>query len=137
MAGQVTYLKFWAPNQNVRSGEEVMVIVPQQQAAVIGKVSLPIPNSGKVKVGQRVNISLKNFPSEEFGTIPGRVSAISLVPQDNRYAIGITLPSGLNTSYHKKLDFKQEMQGNADIVTEELRLLERIFYQVKAFGKRG
>jgi multidrug resistance efflux pump len=135
VAGQVTYLKFWAPNQYVRSGEEVMVIVPRQQQALIGKVSMPIQNSGKVKVGQRVNIYLKNFPHQEFGTLPGRVSSISLVPAANRYTIGITLPAGLKTSYHKQLVFKQEMQGNAEIVTEELRLLERIFYQVRALGK--
>jgi HlyD family secretion protein len=137
VAGRVTYLKFWAPNQYVRSGEEVLVIVPQQPSAVIGKLSMPIQNSGKVKVGQRVNIYLKNFPYQEFGTLPGRVTSISLVPQDNRYTIGIMLPRGLTTDYQRKLDFKQEMQGQAEIVTEELRLLERIFYQVKAFGKRG
>jgi multidrug resistance efflux pump len=137
MAGKVTYLKFWAPNQYVQAGQEVMVIVPGQQEAVIGKVSMPIRNSGKVKTGQRVNIYLKNFPYEEYGILAGRVKSISLVPQDNQYAIEIMLPAGLSTSYHKKLDFKQEMQGNAEIVTEELRLLERIFYQVKAFGKRG
>jgi multidrug resistance efflux pump len=137
ITGQVTYLKFWATNQYVQSGEEVMVIVPKEQQAVIGKVSMPIRNSGKVKVGQKVNIYLKNFPSEEFGSLPGRVSGISLVPRDNRYAIDITLPQGLKTSYHKKLVFKQEMQGNAEIVTEDLRLLERIFYQVKALWNRS
>ena len=31
----------------------------------------------------------------------------------------------------KKIDFKQEMRGNAEIVTEELSVLERIFYQLK------
>ncbi|NVK09480.1 MAG: HlyD family secretion protein, partial [Tenacibaculum sp.] len=31
----------------------------------------------------------------------------------------------------KKIDFKQEMQGTADIVTEDLRLIERFFYQLK------
>ena len=137
IAGQVTYLKFWAPNQYVQAGEEVMVIVPGQQEAVIGKVSMPIRNSGKVKTGQRVNIYLTNFPYEEYGILPGRVKSISLVPQDNQYAIEIMLPAGLTTSYDKKLGFKQEMQGQAEIVTEELRLLERIFYQVLAVGRRG
>ena len=88
-------------------------------------------------MGQKVNIYLKNYPYQEFGVLPGRVRSISLVPQDNRYAIEITLPAGLMTSYRKQLDFRQEMQGSAEIVTEDLRLLERIFYQVKALASRG
>jgi multidrug resistance efflux pump len=133
--GKITYLKFWSPNQYVNTGDEVMVIVPSTNEAVIGKIAMPIQNSGKVKVGQRVNIYLKNYPYQEFGTIRGQVRSMSLVPKDNVYVIEITLPDGLQTSYHKRLDFKQEMQGNAEIITEELRLLERIFYQFRALGK--
>ncbi|QMU28195.1 HlyD family secretion protein [Adhaeribacter radiodurans] len=131
ISGKVTYLKYWSNNQYVTTGDEVMVIVPHTAQTIIGKIALPIQNSGKVKVGQKVNIYLKNYPYQEFGTILGLVKSISLVPKDNLYVIEIILPSGLKTSYHKKLDFKQEMQGSAEIITEELRLLERIFYQFR------
>jgi len=135
VAGKLTYLKFWSSNQFVNAGDEVMVIVPDKQEAVIGKVLMPIQNSGKVKTGQKVNIYLQNFPFEEFGTVHGQVKSISLVPKDNLYAIEITLPQGLKTSYNKNLVFKQEMQGNAEIITEDLRLMERVFYQLKSLGE--
>ncbi|MGV3503490.1 MAG: HlyD family secretion protein [Adhaeribacter sp.] len=137
VAGRVTYLKYWSANQYVRSGEEVLVIVPGGRQALVGKMSLPIRNSGKVLAGQRVNIYLKNFPYEEFGVLAGRVRSVSLVPAGNRYAIDLALPQGLNTSYGKKLDLRQEMQGQAEIVTEELRLLERIFYQARALVRKA
>ncbi|MGV3640096.1 MAG: HlyD family secretion protein [Adhaeribacter sp.] len=136
VAGQVTYLKYWAANQNVQSGEEVMVIVPASRQAIIGRMSLPIQNSGKVRAGQRVHIYLKNFPYEEFGVLRGRVSTVSLVPAGDSYAIDLALPGGLTTSYGKKLELRQEMQGQAGIVTEELRLLERIFFQVRALIRK-
>ena len=34
-------------------------------------------------------------------------------------------------NYNKEIDFKQEMRGTAEIITEDLRLFERFFYQFK------
>jgi hypothetical protein len=38
----------------------------------------------------------------------------------------------LETSYKKKILFQQEMRGSAAIITEDLRLIERIFYQFRS-----
>ena len=35
------------------------------------------------------------------------------------------------TSYNKKLPFDKELKGNAEIVTQDLRLIERFFYQIR------
>jgi hypothetical protein len=45
--------------------------------------------------------------------------------------INVTLPEGLQTSYKKQIVFQQEMSGTADIITEDLRLIERLLYQFK------
>jgi hypothetical protein len=37
----------------------------------------------------------------------------------------------MHTSYDKTIDFKHEMLGSADIITEDLRLIERFFYQLR------
>jgi len=39
------------------------------------------------------------------------------------------------SNYKKEIDFKQEMRGTATIVTEDLRLTERFFYQLKGVFK--
>jgi len=46
------------------------------------------------------------------------------------------LPKTLITSYNKEIEFKQEMQGVAEIITEDLRLIERVFYQFKKIFKQ-
>jgi hypothetical protein len=92
---------------------------------------MPVQNSGKVKIGQQVSIRLDNYPYQEFGMLAGVVQSISLVPRNASYAIEVQLPHDLRTSFNTRLDFKQEMQGSAEIITEELRLLERIFYQIR------
>jgi len=45
--------------------------------------------------------------------------------------IDVKLPKKIITSYNKEIEFKQEMIGSAKIVTEDLRLIERFFYQFK------
>ncbi|GAA4234440.1 hypothetical protein GCM10022291_13820 [Postechiella marina] len=46
------------------------------------------------------------------------------------------LPKVLVVFYGKTIDFKQEMRGSAEIITEDLRLIERFFYQFKEALRR-
>lgn len=130
-AGQITFSKYWAKNQNITAGESVFSIISEKEDTVIGKALLPIARSGKVKTGQRVNIYLANYPDEEFGIVRGEVKNISLVPVDDFYTVEISLPDGLLTTYKKTLPFSQEMTANVEIITEDLRLLERVFLPIK------
>lgn len=108
-------------------------IVPQQSKAFIAKVIAPAQNAGKLKVGQEVNIRLANYPDTEFGVLKGKVQNMSLVPdKEGNLILDVILSKGLKTSYHKEIVFQQEMSGTADIITEDLRLLERLFYQFRS-----
>ncbi|GER59498.1 hemolysin [Patiriisocius marinus] len=135
--GNVSFLNFWTENQNVNQGDLVFTIIPIENTDFIAKLKTPAQNSGKIKVGQKVNIKLENFPDTEFGTLQGTVKNISLIPDvDGFYLIDVSLPSTLVTSYKKEIEFKQEMRGIAEIVTEDLRLIERFFYQFKEVFSR-
>lgn len=134
--GKVGFLQLWAENQTVNAGDNVFVIIPTYESGYVGKVKAPVQNSGKIKVDQTVNIRLANYPDREFGIIKGNIKAISLMPdKDGNLLINVSLPKDLETSYKKKIIFQQEMQGTADIVTEDLRLIERILYQFRDFFK--
>ena len=69
--------------------------------------------------------------------LKGIVRNISVIPQKQNYAVEVALPEQLTTTYKKKLEYKEEMQGNAEIVTEELSLFNRIFYQFRKLMKKG
>lgn len=130
--GQVSLFRFWSNHQFVRSGDEVFTIVPEATQKPFGKMLVPIANSGKIKLGQPVFIRLDNYQFEEYGLLRGVVRSISPVPRGAQYAIEVELSDGLITSFGRQLEFRQEMQGSAEIVTEDLRLIERIFYQLRA-----
>ena len=138
MDGQVEFLQFLGENQYLQAGEEVFSVVPSRNA-IFGQMLLPAAGAGKVKTDSPVIIKLDNYPYLEYGTIDGRVSSISLVTKNEEmagshvatYLITIELPQGLTTNYGQTLDFKHEIQGTAEIVANDRRLIERLFDNLK------
>jgi len=133
--GVVSIGKYWSVNQNVKAGEQIMTIIPQKSDIPVGKITLPMAGAGKVKVGQKVNVKLTNFPYVEYGMLQGTISTISAVPDQGNYYVEIQLSQGLKTNYNKTLPFSQEMIGSAEIVTENMRLLERMIGPIYALMK--
>lgn len=130
--GTVSFTQVWIANQTITAGDNVFSIVPTLKSGFVGKVKAPSLNSGKIKMGQKVNIRLTNYPDREFGILQGKISNISLVPdKEGNIIIDVILPQGMNTSYKKQIPFQQEMRGSAEIVTEDLRLIERVLYQFR------
>jgi|WetSurMetagenome_2_1015567.scaffolds.fasta_scaffold50175_2 multidrug resistance efflux pump len=126
IAGMVTFTKFWNENQSVSRDEPVLTVIPSDPGDYVARISLNMSRSGKVKEGQMVNIKLSGFPYLEYGMVRGIVKSKSLVPSADAYTIELTLPSGLETLYGKNLDFTHNMQGSAEIITDDLSLLTRI-----------
>ncbi len=134
--GTVAFTKYWSVNQNAKAGDAVMTVVPDAGPEIIGKVNLPTQGAGKVKSGQRVIVRLANYPHEEYGTVRGEIRGISLIPEGDHYVVEVAFPKGLLSNYGKILPFSQEMQGTADIVTEDIRLIARILRPLKSFLKK-
>ena len=140
--GEITLTQYWTNNQNVTAGNVVFNIVPTNQGEIVGKAMLPTERSGKVKKGQKVNIRFSNYPDKEFGIVKGIVENISLIPvfdvqNAKSYMVDIELPNGLRTSYNKDLPFLPEMEGQADIITEDISLLERFLMPIRKVITEG
>ncbi len=129
--GKVSLSTFWTDNQYVNVDDEVMTIIPEETIA-FGRMELPVLGSGKVEEGQRVNIKLDNYPYQEYGMVQGKIQTKSLVPSHNNYILTLSLPRGLKSSYNKDLTFNREMQGTAEIITKDLRIIERVFNQFRS-----
>jgi HlyD family secretion protein len=138
--GIVTFTQIWQRNQYVTSGNVVLTVVPRDSMRITGKITLPVQGAGKVKTGQEVHVKFDNFPHLEYGMARGIVENISLVPvtaqSDRFYIVQIAFPDNLMTNYGKHLVFTQEMSGNAEIITEDIRLLDRLTYPLKSVLKR-
>ena len=93
---------------------------------------MPLNNSGKLKKGQKTLIKLENYPYREWGKLRGEISSISNIPKDEtlQYTAIVELDT-LITSYNKTLEFKQKMIGKAEIIVDEITLMERLLYPIK------
>ena len=124
--GIVSFTKFWSANQSVVKDEPVVSIVPLEPGKFLGRINLKMERSGKVKTGMAVNIKLSGYPYLQYGMVRGIIKSKSLVPSGDAYVIEIELPDGLKTLYGTNLEFTQNMQGTAEIITENIRLLQKI-----------
>ena len=129
--GKLTYLSNLNQNQFINASSILFAVVPNNQN-YIGQITIPTQGFGKVAKGQKVRIKLNNYPYQEFGQLIGEITDISLIPTaisetQNTYFITISLPQNLTTTYKKEITFTPEMTGTAEIITEDLRLIGRIF----------
>ncbi|WP_312341389.1 HlyD family secretion protein [Chryseobacterium binzhouense] len=130
--GMASFQQFFGENQFVKAGDPIISILPDHTEKLVGRMSVPAVNSGKIVAGEKVLIKLDNYRFQEYGIIEGKVQNISLIPDDKgNYYVDVVLPKGLQTSYNKTLKFDKELRGNAEIVTQDLRLIERFFYQIR------
>jgi len=134
--GKVSFSKIWSQNQNISVGETAFTIVPATQGQIIGKLQLPLAGSGKVKNGQLVNIKFNSFPSMEYGTVQAKIKSIAMVPEQEFYQVTVDIPQELKTNYGKILPFSQQMNGSADIITENISVLQRLFNPLRAIFKK-
>jgi multidrug resistance efflux pump len=135
ISGKVSMAKIWSPQQAISGGDEIFAVVPLENTEgdkkTIAKAVLPLANSGKVKTGLKSNIRLDGYPYQQYGILEGRVENISLLPQAGKdgdnYLLELSINDSLTTTYGKKLILKQEMQGISNIITEDRRVIARLF----------
>ena len=128
--GKVAFFDLWAVSQQVEQGKAVLSLLPSTRR-IIGKATLQQRGAGKLRVGQRSNIKLDNYDYKQFGMLSAKVVHISPIPQKDQYLVDLELEQGLTTTYNTELEFQAELYGQAEIITEELRLLERVFYEFR------
>ncbi|HEU0300590.1 MAG TPA: HlyD family efflux transporter periplasmic adaptor subunit, partial [Longimicrobium sp.] len=142
--GRASFVRALSENQYVPASEPVLAVVPSG-GQLVGQMTLPHAGAGRVRPGQRVIIRFESYPAAEFGAVHGRVGAISLLANERKkgdhsevvYLVEVALPEGLVTTTGRRLEFRQEMRATADIVTQERRLIERLFAQFRQAASGG
>lgn len=74
--GIISQLNLRNPGQTLRTGEEVLRIVPTDAAQVL-KAAVVSENQSKLKIGQKVQMRVSACPYPDYGTLNGQVLAIS------------------------------------------------------------
>jgi multidrug resistance efflux pump len=124
--GKLSYLSSITTNQYVVGLEPVFAVTPSNQEYV-GNIQIPSQGYGKIAKGQQVKIKLDNYPYQEYGQLVGEIENISKIAGKKGYFVQVKLTKGLTSTYKKELVYTPDMMGSAEIITEDLRLMDRIF----------
>jgi HlyD family secretion protein len=122
--------------QNKFTEGNAIIIIPEGDT-FYGSINIPILGAGKVKSGQKVIVKLNDYPYREFGVLTGTLTELYPVANEKSY-IGRVKFEDINlSSYNKKVTIKENMNGIADVVTNDRNVLERLFQTILyAFNKK-
>jgi multidrug efflux pump subunit AcrA (membrane-fusion protein) len=125
-SGKLSYAGIVQENQVLNLGQEVFYINPGNEA-FFGQMSIPQDNMGKIKVGQEVLVKLRSFPFEEYGMIRGKISYIADVPyKDSVFVSKVDFKIRNASDMRRPIHLKQGMMADAEIITQEATILQRI-----------
>lgn len=126
-----------AENSFVYKDEQLMVVIPNKNKEIIGKMFIPFNRSGRVKLNQKVIIRLESLDFQEFGVLEGEVAWKALSPRDDgeksEVAVEVIFPNKMITTAGKVVATEEELYGEARIITEERRFIERIFSGIRGY----
>ena len=135
IAGKVSFTDFLQENTQITQGQTICFINPEN-TSYYATILIPQANFGKIKKGEHVLLKLPAYPYREFGTLHGKLDFISSIPTDSGFAAKVILPNGLQTDYKKQLQYREGLAAQAEIITEEQTLSDRIFRELRAILKR-
>lgn len=125
VAGKVVFPALSQVNKIYKSNETFCFIDPGG-VAYRAELNIPQSNFGKIKEGQKINLKFPAYPFQEFGVITSKLSYISTIPTDSGFVAIADFSQGLTTNYKKVIQFREGLTANAEIVTDDRSLLDRL-----------
>jgi membrane fusion protein len=129
--------------QEATPSQQLLMVVPNG-AQIRAHIHVPVSAIAFVKPGQRVSIALDSFPYQEFGTLAGRVEAVSRAtdtapkqgPDERTYLVVVKLDNTSLNAFGTAREILPGMTLTARIATEKLTLFQWLFQPIFAVKNR-
>jgi HlyD family secretion protein len=127
--GIIAFATFLQENQHLQANQIICFVNPGN-AEYYAAIYVPQSNFGKIKLGEDVLLKFPSYPFQEYGAVKGKIDFISNISTDSGYLAKVSLPEGFNTSYKKQIQFRDGLIAKAEIITQNMRLLQRFYYNI-------
>lgn len=125
-SGKIAFAGIIQENQFINAGDEIFYVNPGN-TDFFGEMPIPQYNMGKVRAGQEVLIKLKSYPYEEYGMLRGKINYIAEVPyRDSVFVSKVNIGQTAFSGIKRSLKLKNGMTADAEIITEDVSLLNRV-----------
>lgn len=135
VTGNITFLVPLQENQFLKAGKSLGFINPPD-TRYYAEVNLQQYNFGKIDTGQQVQLRFDAYPFQEFGYVKGRLGYVTDLATDSGFLAHIQLPAGLVTNQFKMLHYRDGLKAEAQIITKDMRLMERFYYSLMGAVRR-
>jgi len=125
--GRVAFATFLQTSQQLQAGQTICYVNPEN-SSYYAEMFIPQNNFGKVTTGQKVLLNFQAFPNQEYGSLVGKIDFISRIPTDSGYLAKVGLTQGLTTNYNKSIQFRDGLIATSQIITKDMRLLQRMYF---------
>jgi HlyD family secretion protein len=126
-SGRLFYSGILQEKQTISAGQELFLIQPES-TSYFGELIITQRSFGKIEEGQQVLVRFSGYPYSEFGSVAGNIEYLSDIPvRDSLFFAKVEFPNGLNTNYGYELTPKNGMMGTAEIITQDMRLITRVY----------
>lgn len=134
--GKLLFVSSLQPNEFISNGQSLFYIQPGQSAYYV-ELKAGQKGVGKIKTGQSVMIKVEGYPSNEFGYLMATINHIAAIPsRTDSFLLKAELPRGLQTNYNKTIFFRNGLAAQAEIITDDRKLFDRLAGQLKEIWKR-
>lgn len=124
--GRVVFAGILQENQSLTAGQPLFYIQPEN-TSFFGELMVSQASFGKIEEGQPVQVRFSGYPYHEYGSVFGRVEYFSDFPvRDSLFFAKVGFPDGLVTNYGREISPRNGMTAQAEIITQDMRLLERV-----------
>ncbi|MEM9925011.1 MAG: HlyD family efflux transporter periplasmic adaptor subunit [Cyanobacteria bacterium P01_D01_bin.50] len=132
------------PGEVIQPGQRIAQIAPKN-AGVILKASMPIQDSGFLKVGMPVKVKFDAYPYQEYGIVEGEVAWVSpdsktqQTPQGNSdsFELEITLARQYVDNGEKRVSLTPGQTADAEVVIRQRRIIDFVLDPFKRLQKDG
>jgi|AntRauTorckE6833_2_1112554.scaffolds.fasta_scaffold12943_3 HlyD family secretion protein len=125
--GTLLYAGIFQEKQTVDAGQELFII-HSESTEFFGELAISQQSFGKIEEGQQVLVRFNGYPHSEFGSVQAVIEYLSAIPvRDSLFYARVEFPEGLKTNYGYELTPKNGMTGSAEIITQDMRLIKRIY----------
>lgn len=128
--GRIVYTLPLQPDKFIEAGKIIAFVNPDESRYYV-EINISQNNFGKVDTGMQVQLRFDAYPYQETGYLPATISYLSPMAIDTGFLATARLNHGLITNLNKTIQYKNGLSAQALIITKDMRLLERIFYNMR------
>ncbi len=130
------------PGEVVQPGQRIAQIAPKNTDVIL-KASMPIQDSGFLKVGMPVKVKFDAYPYQEYGIVEGKVAWVSpdsklqQTPQGNSqsFELEITLDRQYVDNGEKRVSLMPGQTADAEVVIRQRRIIDFVLDPFKKLQK--